>query len=96
MANIYCHGEPGVFPDTEFLRDQNGQLHIPYIHKRGSDHYSSGQPLIPSRDPSLSIKLDLAEQLHKRALVMSEEELRDLINYVKSKYDYNSNESRMR
>ena len=47
MANIYCHGEPGSFPDTEFRRDEKGQLKEPYIHDSGTPHYVNGEPIHP-------------------------------------------------
>ena len=82
MANIYCHGEPGTFPDTEFRHDSTGKLHIPYIHETGNPHYSTGMPLRPGADPGL---YHLAAQLHMLALTMSEKELQDLINDIQSK-----------
>jgi hypothetical protein len=86
MANIYCHGEPGSFPEKEFRSDPNGKIRIPYIHDRGKPHYSSGEPLDPMSDPGIEIARNLAAQLHRLALVMSEKELQDVLDYAKNKH----------
>jgi hypothetical protein len=52
MSEIYCHAEPGRFPDTEFARNNVGDLVVPLIHTRGTPHYSSGDPLFPGSDPT--------------------------------------------
>jgi hypothetical protein len=43
MADIYCNGEPGTFPDREFRRDKEGRLKAPYIHETAIPHYITGE-----------------------------------------------------
>ncbi len=37
---IYCHGEPGEFPETEFFRDDKGRL----VHNVEEKHDLNGNP----------------------------------------------------
>ena len=84
MANIFCYAEAASFPDTEFRRDPNGQLHHPPIHETRSPHYRSGQPLHSSPVPLVQI-VDLTAKLHELALSMSAEGIQDLIDYAQKK-----------
>ena len=77
MAMIYCHGEAGSYPDTEFYRPKNGRL----IHKRGLLHYVNGDPvnLLPS--PSLPIRIQkLLGQSRADAAAMSDSDIQELLD----------------
>ena len=86
MAEIFCYSEAATFPDSEFRRDQDGKLHVPYIHETGSPHYRTGEPLSPGTNPVLLRVRDLAAELHGLALTMSADDLRDLIDHVRTEY----------
>ena len=41
---IHCNGEPGTFPESEFLQ-KDGEIVRPYIHLTDTPHYASnGRP----------------------------------------------------
>jgi hypothetical protein len=84
MSDIYCYGEPGTFPETEFRRDDKGRLKVPHIHETGTPHYVTGAPVNPPNIPGLLIIRSLAAQVHRIALTLSEDELGDLIAHVQS------------
>lgn len=79
MANIYCYGEPGTFPDGEFRRDSSGKLKVPHIHETGTPHYTTGQTVDPFQTPGL-----LIAELHGLALSLSEKNLKKLLLYVRN------------
>jgi len=79
MAMIYCHGEAGSYPDSEFYRPKNGQL----IHKRGLLHYVNGDPVDYVPDPSLPIRIQkLIGQSRVDASVMSNDDIQELLDNI--------------
>ena len=79
MAMIYCHGEAGSYPDTEFYRPRNGRL----IHKRGLLHYVNGDPVNSHPDPLLPIRIQkLIRQSRVDASVMSDSDIQELLDNV--------------
>jgi hypothetical protein len=86
MGNIYCHGEAKNFPETEFLRDKDGKLYVPFIHARGNPHYATGEPLDPLPIPGVPLRVrDLAARLHSVALKMKEDDLKQVIDDIEKK-----------
>jgi hypothetical protein len=44
---IYCHGEASEFPVDKFKHNDDGEIHVPYIHKASPPHYWTGEEWKP-------------------------------------------------
>ena len=79
---VYCHYEPGNFPDTEFYRDKRGWL----IHKKEPLHYDTGATVIPPNLPPLPVKIQpLLKQAVEDPSVMKDEHIQKLLDHIRKK-----------
>jgi len=51
---IYCHGEAAEFPVEQFRTNEDGSLHMPYIHDVHPSHWAStGEPIDDDGPPGV-------------------------------------------
>ena len=57
---IYCHGEAAEFPVAQFRRNEDGSLHVPYIHDVNPPHWAAnGEPIEGDNGPGVAWQFDL-------------------------------------
>src|SRR6476620_7467942 len=71
---IYCHSEGARFPETEFARDDSGNLMVPFIHNTSEPHYANAG--IFKRHGSDPGTLSVLERIHEHMLSKSPAELK--------------------
>jgi hypothetical protein len=90
MKNIYCHYEPGLYPESEFVPCENGQ----FIHRKGALHYTTGERVVPDDNSGLELPTipglpahiqALLVQSRRDASLMSHDDIEALLSHIQIK-----------